>query len=147
MTSFKKKLERIEDIEERIEKLSFEIFQCSNWIIHLKNGLKNLSIQQIELSTCDPEIDKEISEALSRNNNIKENCSEYLSTALAGCMAEPLNEFLEQAKQLLHYYLTIADIRNRKIYKRNGSGMYDKRLCAISLPSRFQSKQERLHYS
>ena len=124
-TSFEelqKRLERIEDLEERIEKLSFEILQCSNWIIHLKNGLKNLSIQQIELNTCDSEIDKEISETLSSNNIIKENCSKYLFTILTESITDPLNEFLDQAKQLLQYYSTLANIKDRNNEKRNGTG-------------------------
>ena len=115
------KLERIEDIEERIEKLSFEIFQCNSWITRLRNGLKNLSIQQIELCAFSTDIDQEVSEILQNNKTINKNCSDYLSTALAECMTEPFNEFLEQAEQLLHYYLTIADIRNRKNDKRNCS--------------------------
>ncbi|MBS3945359.1 MAG: hypothetical protein KGZ42_07670 [Melioribacter sp.] len=116
------RLEKIEDIEERIEKLSFEIFQCSNWIPHLKNGLKNLAIQQIEFRNCTPDLNQEVSEAFQNNNTIKENCSKYLVTLITDTLTEPLNEFLEQAKQLLQYYSTLADIKDRKIDKRNGAG-------------------------
>lgn len=117
-----KRLERIEDIEERIEKLSFEIFQCSNWIIHLKNGLKNLAIQQIEFRNCTPDLNQEVSEAFQNNITIQENCAKYLAAIITGTLTEPLNEFLEQAKQLLQYYSTLAKIKDRKIDKRNGAG-------------------------
>ena len=116
------RLERIEGIEERIEKLSFEIFQCSNWIIHLKNGLKNLTIQQIEFRNCTPDLNQEVSEAFQNNITIKENCAKYLVVLITDTFTEPLNEFLEQAKQLLQYYSTLADIKDRKIDKRNGAG-------------------------
>lgn len=117
-----KRLERIEDIEERIEKLSFEIFQCSNWIIHLKNGLKNLAIQQIELRNCSPDLNQEVSEAFQTNNTVKENCSKYLAALITDTLTAPLNEFLEQAKELLQYYSTLAKIKDRKIDKRNVVG-------------------------
>lgn len=115
------KLEKIELIDDRIENLSFEIFRCNNWIIHLRSRLKKLSIIQIEFSTCDSDIDKEISANWENDNSIKEDCSKYLSVTLTDSITKPLNEFLEQAEQLLHYYSTIANIRNRKIDKRNGS--------------------------
>ncbi len=117
-----KRLERIEDLEERIEKLSFEIFQCKNWICHLKKKLKNLVIQNIQLNALDPDIEKEVLEIIDNDLTIKENCSKYLLPLLISTVIEPFKEFLGQAKQLLQYYLTVANIRNRKIDKKNVPG-------------------------
>jgi len=105
------KLEKIERVEQRIERLSFEIFQCKEGMIHLRSRLKKLSIFQIELSTCDFETDKEISTNWGSNNSIKEDCTKYLITILTEKLSGPYNEFLEQAQQLLDYYKTIANIR------------------------------------
>ena len=117
-----KRLERIEDLEERIEKLSFEIFLCKNWICHLKKKLKNLVIQNIQLNALDPDIEKEVLEIIDNDLTIKENCSKYLLPLLIKKANEPFKEFLSQAKQLLQYYLTLENIKDRKIDKKNGTG-------------------------
>ncbi|TSA27416.1 MAG: hypothetical protein D4R68_05630 [Ignavibacteriales bacterium] len=105
------KLEKTERVEQRIERLSFEIFQCNKWIIYLRSRLKRLSILQIELSTCDFDIDKEISTNWENDNSTKEDCTKYLVTILTEKLSGTYNEFLEQAQQLLDYYQTIVNIR------------------------------------
>ncbi len=125
------KLEKIELIEDRIEKLSFEIFQCNNWIIHLRNELKKLSILQIELNTCDSDIDKNISANWENDNSTKEDCTKFLITVLTEKLTDPYNEFLEQAQQLLDYYQTIANIRLTKkgeSFRPNGSICKNKKI-------------------
>ena len=81
--------------------------------------MKKLSILQIELSTCDSDIDKNISANWENDNSIKEDCTKFLITVLTEKLIDPYNEFLEQAQQLLDYYQTIANIQ----LKNNGEGL------------------------